>query len=646
MNAEQHIARFRKAHAFNQTRFDDYKELMAFFEGEQHLLSSYSGEKPWVVDITTPYATDAIMIRVSSLMSNDYIGEIEPLSPDDVDAIHELNMAYQNHWRAMNMDNIISESILRAAVLREAYALIYYNKKLIKGGKNRKNKGELRASLITPESVVIDPNALSLKDADYVYIIERISKQKAKDKYKINPDEIKPIFSTYERGEVYEGNDYDFEQEPYTKITCYEVENRDTDEQTIYHTVLIENQIVEPREKMDLRFLPLAQLRWEKRMKSAYGISLMDRVLPLQKSVNSIESAITNTALQFAAPSFIVSKDSGLDPDDVALSAGSPGVVYPVEGDINNAIKPMFEGRVVDEQMVIIKKENEASIYKMAGVSDQFLGELGTAGNTTGGSNAAIQRAKIVEQQFLANLEEFVEDLTNIIVDFEVTVFGGQNIYIRGEKQANGDFAFMSAAIPEEKPDYTFAVDLEVKTPYSKERTKQLVQELWQMERQYDSPLKVINVKDILKTFNVPNREELVRRYDDMAIKNDETKSQIIMEITRTCIQYGLPDEMLQQAIKEILAGKETPTVDQIMMQVEQMIKQQEQLAQQQQAEQQALAQKQQMQQDQLAAQNTMQQVEMETEEMGEQPEQMGGEQGGMEQEQLGQIMQMLGGTQ
>ena len=279
MNAEQHIARFRKAHAFSQSRFDDYKELMAFFEGEQHLLSQYAGEKPWVVDITTPYATDAIMIRVSSLMSNDYIGEIEPLSPEDVDAIHELNMAYQNHWRGMNMDNLINESILRAAVLREAYILVYYNKKVIKGGKNRKNKGDLRASFISPESVTIDPNALHLKDADYVYITERISKQKAKERYNINHEELKPIFGTFERGENYVGNDYDFEQEPYTKLTCYEVEDRDTDDQTIYRTVLIENQIVEKREKMDLRFLPISQLRWEKRMKSPYGISIMDRLL-------------------------------------------------------------------------------------------------------------------------------------------------------------------------------------------------------------------------------------------------------------------------------------------------------------------------------------------------------------------------------
>ena len=70
-----------KAQAFDKGRIDEYTELMAFYEGQQHLLSAYKTAKPWVVNINSPYATYAIDNRVSSLMANDYIGELEPLSP-------------------------------------------------------------------------------------------------------------------------------------------------------------------------------------------------------------------------------------------------------------------------------------------------------------------------------------------------------------------------------------------------------------------------------------------------------------------------------------------------------------------------------------------------------------------------------------
>lgn len=56
----------------------------------------------------------------------------------------------------------------------------------------------------------------------------------------------------------------------------------------------------------------------------------MDQLLNLQKAVCSIESAITNTAIAYAAPSMMVAKGSGVDPQMVAKANGAPGVVYSV----------------------------------------------------------------------------------------------------------------------------------------------------------------------------------------------------------------------------------------------------------------------------------------------------------------------------
>ena len=123
-------------------------------------------------------------------------------------------------------------------------------------------------------------------------------------------DNYSSAFSPQDRGELsIDGNYTSEQQDILTKMTFYERTKKG-----ILRTILIENKIIVKSKLIPIKDYPIAQLRWERRQKSPYGISLMDRLLPLQKSVNSIESAITNTALAFAAPSFVVRRDSGVDP--------------------------------------------------------------------------------------------------------------------------------------------------------------------------------------------------------------------------------------------------------------------------------------------------------------------------------------------
>jgi hypothetical protein len=585
-SVEDYITLFRKAEDFDITRFDEYIEYLAFYEGRQNFLSAYAGEKPWVVDINTTYAADAIDIRVSSLLANDYKGELEPLSAADVEPINNLNAVYSNFWDEMNMDKHITRSIADAAVIRESYTHIIYDDDTV-GSSDRMREGKLVAYSLDPASVLIDPAALSLKDADYVIIRERITPRKVIDLY---PDfdfesaDKSSMFTPQERGEMVVGNDFMSEQERVlTKLTFYEVKNNGRKNQEVWKTVIIENQFVEESKKLPINCLPIAQFRWEKKHKSPYGLSLMDRLIAQQKAVNATESAIINTALQFAAPSFIVNVDSGLNPEDVAVSAGMPAAVYPVAGvQIDNAIRPLFSGKAVDQTMVSIKMNTVDTIYKMAGVTQEFIGSLGSSGNTSGGSNIAIQRAKIIEQKILTHIEEYVEDITYIMMDYITKVFGGETIYTRGEKRTDGGFNFNKIEVPEvdqETFSYTFSVNLDVKTKYSKDQNKQLMLELFQMERQYNQGEPIVtSVLDVLKQYNVPERYELIERQKMMMRQDDAQKAQAIMQITQAALQYGIDPQMLQQAIAEIMSGKqETPTVDAILQMIEQTVAQQNQ---------------------------------------------------------------------
>jgi hypothetical protein len=568
---------FQKAYNFDSFRFEDYRELMAFYELAQDELPEYNKEKPWVYNINAPYATDAINLRVASLQANDYLGELQPLSPDDTETVQKLNFAYQAMWQEMNMDKHINDSILRSSVMREAYThIIFKNEET--GGTNRKRQGKLKGYFIDAASVHVDPKAQNLKEADFIIITERITPKQVKKKYPNYQFERKTSskYMPEERGEIYYGTDFTTEQEfVLTKMTFYERE-----EDGIYKTVLVEDQIVEDSELIPINYFPIAQLRWQKKLKSPYGTSLMDMLLPLQKTVNEIESAVANSALQFSSPSYVLSEESGIDPEDLALTAGTPGAIYVSQAgsDINNIIRPLIGDRKVDEQLVAIKQEIERTIYKLAGVSDTFLGSMGTVGNTRTGTDMAIQRAKIIEQRFLVNLEEYVEDIARIIVSFIIEAFGGEYIYVRGPKQTNGEFQFSEMEIPEVDKDleYTFYVKLDVKTKYTKEQHRLLMLELYQAQIQYDAPVKGITFIDVLRNYDVPNIEEIVERFEKLTNMDGVERAQLVMMITTMSQEFGIDQGIVAEAIAEIMQGKkETPLTDAILAQIEQAKEQQ-----------------------------------------------------------------------
>jgi hypothetical protein len=529
----------------------------------------FKNDKPWVVSMNTPYSSLAIDTRVASLQASDYRGKITPLSPDDVESIEKLDILYKNEWDIMQMDDKISDAIHRSAVVREAYIHVIYNPDRIKGGTNRLQKGALEGYFLDPGSVLIDPRALDMKNADYIVVTERLTPHQAKQMYGISQDDNSAdhVFSPYERGEVYLGNDYDTEQQDVlTKMTFYE-----KSEDGIVKTCMVDGKIVTPKSELEIPVYPIAQLRWEKRAESPYGISLMDRLLPEQKAINSIESAVVNSALAFVAPQFVVRKDSGLDPKLVAKYNGAPGVVYVSNGDPTNAIVPLVAPKI-DPQIIEIKREYEITIDKIASRTNEFLGRFGTAGNTASGAEAASSRATVIEQKFLRNMETFVQDLTEIIIHYITKAYKGKTIYTRSEEMANGRFNFDELEVTKELEDldYSFAIDLEVRTQYSRDREKSLMLELFQFERQYDAPIKTITVKDILKSYDVSNRQELVDRYDSLITKDEQTKAQLIQQFTQIATEAQAPAELITQGIQEIMAGKETPTVDQIIGQVEQ----------------------------------------------------------------------------
>lgn len=574
--AKPYTEMYKKAYDFNTERFGSYAELMAFYQGNQHLLKKYKTERPWVVNMNTPYATVAIENRIASILVNDYEGDLIPLSPEDVDVIEPIDKVYKREWERLDIDKIIRNCVETSAVVREAYCHIIVDDKKIYGGTKRKRVGALTAEVIEPARVLIDPTARSLKDANYMIVLGRISKKEALKTYnKLESLKLQaPDYTPNQRGEVYYDNDYSTEQEDvFTVWNFYQKEDGKIKKTKLINNIIVKESI------LDISRFPIAQLRWKKAAQSCYGISLMDQLLSLQKAINAIESAITNTAIAYAAPSMMVAKGCGVDPKIVAKSNGAPGVVYSVNGNLDNAIKPVVPPKIQDE-ILSIKQDFEAKIREISGNSNQFMGNIGTAANTVGGAEVAVERAKIIEVNIINNIEEFVEDIVNILVEFITKMYPNAELTYSNGKDGEGLWNFDVIKMPKKSEmkdlEYKFYIELDKKSQYSKDKQKQALIDLFQFERQYDAPVKTITVSDIIKNSDLINKDEIIARYNSLNSQDAQTKAETIDKLINTANSMGISQDLIVQATAEIISGgDEHPATDQLMKMIEQGFSQQ-----------------------------------------------------------------------
>lgn len=567
------LEKVRRAQRAVGDRASEHEELMAFYEGTQYNLSRYKTNRPWVVRMKTPYASSAIDTRTSSLIASDYRGELFPMAPEDEESVNALKDFLKDEWERMSLDNKIDEAIKASAIVRESYIHVVWVDEPYGHG-STKREGYIDTYLIEePSSVYIDPSANCLKDARYVAILQRKSLDEVEEMY---PDYVGYIkaqgagFVPQDRGEVSFRRDYNTEQDDVcTIITMYEKINGD-----IRKSLIIENFLVEQENLEGLNGnIPIAQMRWKRAFSSPYGISLMDEIIDLQKATNAIESAITNTAVAYASPSYAVRKGSGLDPKKVAVTAGAPGAVYHVEGDIDRALAPI-KVPSLDQAIIGVKNEYIASIDRIAGITNPYLGSVGTSGNTAQGTKMALERARIIEADVLHNIETFVEDLTHLIILYIAVNHSGDTVTTRNVDTTTNEIEFKVHELPENLAElpYTTYINLNTKTSYAKEREKEKILELYQMGHQYKDEIKLINQLDVLDAYELENHAKLVERFKLNTLQNNEAKAELIASILEMATSLGIPKEQVQPAIVELMSGgTETPITDQLMQMMQQM---------------------------------------------------------------------------
>ena len=576
----------RDAVDFRQsTRDQEYINNMAHYEGLHWNLAQNKDESPFLLKSDINHLKNAIDLRLGSLFAESYYGVLEPLSPNDVDSINTLNNLYRNEWVRLNADDRVEAAIKNACIQDNGYTEISFDTGAIFGGTGTRREGTIVLRDLSTSDVYLDPRANSIDDCEYMVVKSTktknwIKRNKPEWIDKIKSKNITPTdILGDDEGSIYTGRDYTKSNshlyvintvyEKYAKEIDMETVDDETGETTVEPVsitairvyYLINDKLIDTDEDYPFDEFPIIPMQWEAEPQSPYGIPLVRGLTVPQKVANLIESAANNIAMHYTIPTWLVSAESGLDINKIAKLSSALGMVWKVNGDVSKAMKQM-EYPAVDEQLINIKNSFVTNIQTYAGVTSQYIGNIGTAGSTAEGTNAAINRAVVIDNAPIKQIEKYVEKLSRMIIKFMTRYYKKQTVYIRDtQKQKNGEYNFQEFFIDDnlENINYEFTVKLASRSKSDKNRQYNLLKDLYQTQNQYKDPNKVINVTDLVKAAQLDNFDEMFKRFSDMSEEAFNEKADMIVQIMNiggTITPNGtplIPAELMQQGIIDVL---------------------------------------------------------------------------------------------
>ena len=585
-----------------QSRDTEYINNEAHYEGLHWQLANMTEDSPFIVKSDINHLKNAVDIRLGSLCASSYYGLLKPLSQDDVEAIEELNVLYRNEWFRLNMDTLIEEAIKKGCIFDNGYIEFGFDTDKIVGGTNAKREGVITANLVETANVYLDPSAESIDDCDFMIKVMKLTVAKLKREFptwweKLNNKNIEgSAAKTNDSGNIFVGRDYTTYQDNiiivYAVYEKYKTKVQELiskeyiDELTgelipaVYDEIdvtrvkitYVSNDIIlETNKDYPFEDFPLIPFQWEKTVQTPYGVPLLRGLTIPQKVANLIESSINNIAIHYTIPTWIISDDSGLDVDDVAKLINALGVVWKVT-DINTAIKQL-EPPQVNADIIQMGQTFVGYIKEYAGITGAYQGNIGTAGSTSQGTNDAIGRATIIDNNPINQISKFVEKLTRMLIQFMTRYYQGDTMYIR-EDLDDGKYNFKEFTIDDkfENINYDFDVDLASRSKTDKNRQYNLTKEIYQLQNQYKDSKGVINVTDVIKAAQLDNYNEMKNRLDNMKEETLEEKATMIVrlvEIGNTITPNGQPlidSTTLSDAIMDILDdNNDLSVVEQVM---------------------------------------------------------------------------------
>ena len=526
----------------------------------------------------------------ANLAQNIPQAEFVPMTPLDAPLVRQLQKAYDHVWDEQKVPRTVRKCIDRGLLYGTSIAYVYAEENI--RGKyfgdnhpsNQLYRYDIKVKRINNANFYIDPTAYTLQEAKWITITENLALSDVKNN---------PIFREY-AGEKLKNLTYadiqrdssaagDIFQRSVTK-TGQSLEHETGDEMVTLHIHWERYRNEEGRWQVDVSYFlwntdfllyriedfkpsvyPFAVFYDEEDDNSFWGTSISMDILENQKVINKTAQAASIIGTLHQNPQKVVLRESGINAAEMSRTGTLPGKVW--TSNIPNAVETI-QPPDIPRGLFEIEDRMKADIKDIAGLNEAYVGNSVGSLTTSTGVDSLIERATIRDRDKSLQIDQFVEDLSNLIAQF-ILVYWQEPRPIM-TRMKNGDVEFEEwKPVPlnvVENLEWRVRSNVYAKAPMTQAYKSQMADNLMQMQGQFQFDPPIITPEEWIEMKDFPNKEDiLARMQEDRIRKQNQDASALQQAILNIIAQsqqlkaQGLTDEEVQAQI--------TPMIDEIIQQ-------------------------------------------------------------------------------
>ena len=510
----------------------------------------------------------------ANLAQNIPQAEFVPMTPLDAPLVRQLQKAYDHVWDEQKVPMTVRKCIDRGLLYGTSIAYVYAEENI--RGKyfgdnhpsNQLYRYDIKVKRINNANFYIDPTAYTLQEAKWITITENLALSDVKNN---------PIFREY-AGEKLKNLTYadiqrdssaagDIFQRSVTK-TGQSLEHETGDEMVTLHIHWERYRNEEGRWQVDVSYFlwntdfllyriedfkpsvyPFAVFYDEEDDNSFWGTSISMDILENQKVINKTAQAASIIGTLHQNPQKVVLRESGINAAEMSRTGTLPGKVW--TSNIPNAVETI-QPPDIPRGLFEIEDRMKADIKDIAGLNEAYVGNSVGSLTTSTGVDSLIERATIRDRDKSLQIDQFVEDLSNLIAQF-ILVYWQEPRPIM-TRMKNGDVEFEEwKPVPlnvVENLEWRVRSNVYAKAPMTQAYKSQMADNLMQMQGQFQFDPPIITPEEWIEMKDFPNKEDiLARMQEDRIRKQNQDASALQQAILNIIAQsqqlkaQGLTDE-------------------------------------------------------------------------------------------------------
>lgn len=546
---------------------------------------------PWIPRPVQNMIRYIRILKRANLAANIPAAHFTAINVKFKDEVGRLQKAYKHVWSTEKVPLMVRRCIDRTLLQGTAIGFVYSEDEFVGGeyyGEDDPNnqlfQGRIRVKRFPIMNFFPDPDAFSLEDCRWIETTETTTLELIKKNPKFKEyagDKLLDLNvssgkSDSESGQIFDRdnnsmvNDQADEKDDRVVLhTHWELELDDSGMQKLNVFYYLQNTDFLLYEDLDVKpgIFPFAVLYDEEEEQDFFGSATADGILEKQKLINKTEQAASIIGTMNQNPQKVIARESGINGQDMSRTGNMPGKVWVSNIDPSRSVYTIAPVDI-PRGLFDLKDRAVSDIREEAGINEAYSGDSVGSLTTSTGVTSLIERSTLRDKDKMLQIDDFVCQLSNIIVMFILEKWKEERPMIdvgpAGKVEQDTWIPF-GDDMDIRNLSWFVRSDVYASAPTTQALKRQQADNLLQIQEQFKADPPIITLEEWLNVQDFDNKDEILARMTmdkEMKKMREATDfAQIAIQLAeegRQMIAMGEPKEK----VNEMLKGKAQELLD------------------------------------------------------------------------------------